>query len=325
MKKEFGKINDVQHYLYTVENNFMKVSVSDYGACLVDFIDKRSNTNIVKGFDSVEAYEEIDSYMGMSVGRVCNRIAEGKFRLNDVEYSLYVNNGPNSLHGGKYGLSFRKWDVHIEDNIIICKVFSKDNEEGYPGNLEVTVKYILDGNSLIYQYSGTSDKDTILSITNHAYFNLNGRDSDTIANHSLKLKSDRVAVVDENGMATKEAMSVEGTPFDFREFKTIGEALESDHPQIRIANGLDHHYITDDDQQPIIECYGSKCGMKIYSDLPGVQIYTANFLPVKQSAVCFETQFYPNAINYDNRFKPVLKAGHVVRYKTKFIVSEVKK
>lgn len=324
MIEDFGEIKGLKYNLYTIENNFMKISVSDYGACLVNFIDKRNDINIIKGFDDVSDYYKNDSYMGMSVGRVCNRIGEGKFTLQDKEYKLYINNGPNSLHGGENGLSFRRWDMIIQDNMIICNIFSKDGDEGYPGNVDIEVKYILEGNSLTYQYTGKSDKDTLLSITNHSYFNLNGRNSKTIENHNLKINSKEVALIDENGLAQSESFDVTGTPFDYREFRLIGDGLKSDHQQIIRGGGYDHHFIIEDENQPAIDCYGDACELKIYTNLPGVQMYTANFLPEPRSAVCFESQFYPNAINYNNRIKPILKKNEVMRYKTKYIVSEVK-
>ena len=326
MKKRFGQIDGVEYSLYTIENDFLKISVSDYGACLVDFINKGNSTNIIKGFDDVSKYAENDSYMGMSVGRVCNRIGKGRFTLNGKEYQLYINNGPNSLHGGKYGLSFRKWDIEIEEsNILTCRIFSEDMDEGYPGNLEVEVKYILEGNSLIYQYSGKSDQDTLLSMTNHAYFNLNGRDSDSIENHRLRINCDEVASIDKDGLSLAHSFDVGGTPFDFRQFKKIGEGLKSFHEQLRLGHGYDHHFISKEDDKLILDCYGDKCELKIYSDLPGLQMYTANFLPEKRSAVCFETQYYPNAINYENRVSPILKKDTVVRHRTKYIISEVRR
>jgi len=324
MIDKFGEVNGINYNLYTIENDFLKISVSEYGACLVNFIDKRNNTNIVKGFNDVSDYYENDSYMGMSVGRVCNRIGNGKFVLNDKEYNIPINNGPNSLHGGKKGLSFRKWDINIQDHNIICKIFSKDKEEGYPGNLEVEVKYILEGNGLTYQFSGKSDQDTLLSMTNHSYFNLNGRDSKTIANHKLFVNCNEVAKIDENGLSQSETFNVNDTPFDFREPRIIGECLKESNHQLELGNGYDHHFVINETKQSIVECCGDKCELKIYSDLPGVQIYTANFLPDKKSAICFETQFYPNAINYNNRKKPILKKNQVSRYTTKYIVSEVK-
>ena len=323
MIEDFGSLNGEKYSLYTIENNFLKISVTDYGARLVNFICKKNNTNIIKGFDNVVEYYNDDNYVGASVGRVCNRIKNAQFKLNKQVYQLDNNDNGNCLHGGFKGFAFQKWQVEIADNLIICKYLSPDLEGGFPGAMQVEVIYSIDGNALNYKYKIISDQDSIASITNHAYFNLNGRTSDSIANHLLYVNANDVALLDNTNVASEVTMPVIGSIFDFNKYCELKKVLQSKDLQLQLAHGLDHHFIRKNDDV-FISCIGSKCKLQIYTDLPGGQIYTANFFTPVHSAICFETQYYPNAINYQRFKKPLILKNKAVVHETKYLVSEVK-
>lgn len=327
----FGKTNDNREtYLYTLENDFCKITATDYGATLVSLIIKDRNIDVVQGFDSVYGYENEVEYMGQSIGRVCNRIGKGQFILNGHQYNSSINNNGNSLHGGKEGFNRKLWKCESEDNKLVFTYFSKDGEEGYPGNLEVIVTYELLCDGVGYSYEGISDQDTLFSMTNHSFFNLDGLDSDTILNHELKINASSFAGVDENGCTFDDVYEVKGTAFDFREFKKIGKDIGSDEIQLKNGTGYDHHFLVEGQGfRHFLTCKGKSIEMNVYSDLPGFHMYTANFLDntchgklqksfPQRSSVCFETQFYPNAIQSEKQIKPILKKGVLVKYHTEF-------
>ena len=329
--KDFGSVSDNNYYLYKLENDKFILEVTDYGATLVSFILKDKNVDVVFGFDDVRGYAEDVPYMGASIGRVCNRIGKGKFILNNNEYILNINNGPNSLHGGNVGFDKKLWDIKKEDNKLICTYFSKDNEEGYPGNLNVKVTYELLNDGFSYVYEGKSDKDTIFSMTNHAFFNFNGPNSNTVLDHKVKCYVDKVAKVDKDGLTLEETFDVSNTPFDFRDFKEIGKDIDEDFEQLINGSGYDHHFIVEGNSfRKMATCKANGIVMDVYSDLPGFHMYTGNFLDgnakgknkgtfPRRSAVCFETQYYPNAINYSLEKKPILRKNEVKKHRTEFI------
>lgn len=331
MMEKFGKINERECNLYTVENNHCILKVTDYGATIVSFVLKDKGVDVIQGFDDVDGYVNDVPYMGGSIGRVCNRIAEGKFILNNVGYKLNINNGPNALHGGIKGFDKVIWDVEVNDDQIICKYLSRHLEEGYPGNLNVVVTYTLLSNGFRYEYEGISDQDTLFSMTNHAFFNLNGPTSDSVLDHELIIKADYIAKVDQDGQTLNELLAVKDTPFDFNHPKKIGKDIEVKHPQIINGNGYDHHYlIAGEGFRKMVECYANNIRMSVFSDLPGFHLYSGNFLNgtakgklngnfPRRSAVCFESQYYPNAINYDDYEKPILYANTLRKHKTEFL------
>ena len=330
--KEFGNLKDGRKcYLYELENDKFILKVTNYGATLVSFIVKENNVDVVQGFDDVRGYVEDVPYMGGSIGRVCNRTGNGKCSLNNIDYNVTVNNGPNSLHGGEFGFDKQIWNIKKEDNKLICTYFSKDNEEGYPGNLKVKVTYTLLDDGFGYEYEGISDKDTIFSMTNHAFFNFNGPGSISVLDHEVMCDVDKVAKVDKDGLTLNETFDVTNTPFDFRSFKSLGKNIEDNNEQIINGNGYDHHFIVKGDSfRKMVTCKANDITMSVYSDLPGFHMYSGNFLDgnargkdngtfPRRSAVCFETQFYPNAINYSSEVKPILKANEIMKHRTEFI------
>lgn len=340
-EKDFGKTKDnIAVKLFTLTNkNGMSAEICTYGGAIVSLMvpDKNGNLDdVTLGYDNITSYENGDKFFGALIGRCSNRIEHGKFKINDKDYSLAINNGPNHLHGGIKGFDKVVWNAEIlndENNKLKLSYFSKDGEEGYPGNLDVSVIYtITDNNSLEIEYKAVSDKDTVVNLTNHSYFNLSGHASGTILDHKLMISSDEFTINDEFSIPTGEIKKVNGTPMDFRTLKSIGSEINSDYEQIKFGSGYDHNWIlnTNGDiskisAQLIDESTGRV--MNMYTTTPGVQFYSANFLDgsdigkgnipyVKRSGVCLETQFVPNAINNDKFDSPLLKANEEYNHTT---------
>lgn len=311
---------------YQLENNNIVIEVSEIGAALTRFIDKKTNIDLVCGFDSDEEYaKNCGCNIGATIGRNCNRIGGASFVLNGKTYNLRKNDGNNNLHGGgSEGFAFKKFSlVEKKDDELVFEYLSKDMEEGFPGNLTIKVSYKLDNNNLIISFTGNSDADTIFNITNHSYFNMGDLN---VFDQELYITSNKYAPTDETGLTLSNVENVEGTPFDFTSFKRIGDALD------KLDNGIDNNYVWENmDDKLLCQVKNDKLQMNVYSNLPDMHVYTANYLETnegkggrqyhKYGAICFEAQFYPNAINYDEYIKPILKAGET---KTNYIRYEVK-
>ena len=249
------KIGNIENL--SLKNEEMEVVVSTFGCTIIKMIVEDKNGvkgDVVLGYDDFNQYQTLDAYLGALVGRVANRIGKGTFELNGETYHLPINNGPNSLHGGIKGFSYQIFDYEILDDYTIkFTYYAKDGEEGYPGNMDFSATYHLEGTTLTISYHATSDKDTLINITNHSYFNLSGH-KHNIYNHTLKIDADYYEHVDADGLATGEKEAVEGTPFDFRKPAKIGERVEVDHPQLKLGNGFDHHFFfTTDKNQVVLE------------------------------------------------------------------------
>lgn len=320
--------------LYQLKNKHnTRVEICSYGARInkILFFDAFMNeVDLVCGFNDIEEYITTDNpYFNAVIGRVCNRIENSKFKLNKMEYELFANNGSNSLHGGKEGFDKKFWDCKIENGKLKLTYLSKDGEENYPGNLIVDVYYFLnDDNELEIEYKYKSDKDTIVNLTNHAYFNLNGDFSFDILNHYLRINSDKISAVNEN-LIPKGIKEVTNTPFDFRVFKQIGKDILCDDKQLQYGNGYDHNYILNDHKvdECVCEIYSpiTQINMKVYTDCPCMQLYTSNSLNVvgKQKymdngAFCLETQNYPNLINSENYENAICYKDREYTTKTKY-------
>lgn len=331
--KNFGKTkNNVDVDLFTItNNNGMTVKVMTYGATITSISVPNRDGNfddVVLGYDNITSYENGDKFFGAVIGRCANRIANGKFKINDNEYTLVQNNGKNHLHGGIKGFDKAVWNAFIvsnEKNILELSYYSKDGEEGYPGNVKVTVTYTLtDENELKLHYNAISDKDTIVNLTNHSYFNLNGHNSGTILKHKLLVNADTFTENDATSIPTGKILAVKDTPMNFTSLKTIGDDIESDYEQIKFGLGYDHNWLLNTKGNLSIMaakliCEESGRVLEAYTTKPGIQVYTANFLdgsdigkdhaPYEQrTAVCLETQYVPNAINNTAFPSPILKA-----------------
>lgn len=331
-KKPFGIYNGQQTTLYTIKDGDYSVSVCDFGATIISFVcpDKDGNpTDIVLGHDDVKDYAPLKGYLGATVGRFANRIKNGKFTLNGQQYQLFVNDGPNALHGGKNNFSNKIYNVTENGNSLKFSAVSPDMEEGFPGRLEFSVTFTLTNGELRLDYKAISDKDTIINLTNHSYFNLNG--GGDIYDTYIKVNADGFCRNDSGNLPTGEIVDVSGTDMDLREYRRFGDFLNSSYPDIKSTGGVDHNFVYSDKSvdNPLHLCAEAKSvktGIKLscLTTLPGVQLYTANGLNDKTGkngavygkhyAFCLETQNFPDSVNKPNFPSPILKKGE--EYKT---------
>jgi aldose 1-epimerase len=324
-------IDGKQVYLFTLQNKSgAKAQMTNYGGRLVSLFvpDKNGeSTDVVAGFSSVAGYQHsTEPYFGATIGRYGNRIAKGKFTLDGKQYTLFTNNGQNTLHGGKKGFQDVVWDAKMLDRQTLqLSYLSKDMEEGFPGNLKVTVTYSLtDDNALKINYKATTDKNTVVNLTNHAFFNLNGEASGTILNHLVQIKADRYTPVDSTLIPTGKLEPVKGTPFDFTTPKTIGERIDANNQQLKNGKGYDHNYVLNKHNpgDVVATVTGNKSGivMSVYTDQPGLQFYSGNFMQSKntmkgghkdelRTAFAMETQHFPDSPNQPSFPSTVLKPG----------------
>ena len=324
-------IDGKQVQLYTLENkNGAKAMITNYGGRLVSLLvpDKKQQlTDVVAGFNDVQGYQQsAEPYFGATIGRYGNRIAKGKFSLDGKSYQLFTNNGSNTLHGGKKGFQDVVWDAKkINEQTLELSYLSKDMEEGFPGNLKVKVVYTLDDvNALKITYDATTDKNTVVNLTNHAFFNLNGEGSGTILNHLVKINANSYTPVDSTLIPTGQLLPVRGTPFDFTTPKTIGERIDADNEQLKFGKGYDHNFVLNKHaaDEPVAVVTGDKSGvvMEIYTDQPGLQFYSGNFMQGKnkmkgnrtddfRTAFALETQHFPDSPNQPSFPSTVLKPG----------------
>ncbi|MFC1757259.1 aldose epimerase family protein [Planctomycetota bacterium] len=334
--KTFGTTTEgeaVQWFDCTNENGY-KLGLLDFGAHLARFDapDRDGNSkNVTLGFDAIDGYLQRHPFFGSTVGRFCNRIAKGKFVVDGVEYSLALNNGPNSLHGGDRGFDRYVWESDIVDQPtesgVIFRRRSSDGEENYPGNVDVTAKYTLnDRNEITIEFTATTDKTTPINLTNHAYWNLAGAGSGPILDHKLQVHADRFVKADENLIPTGELVPVADTPLDFNTPQTIGSRIEQiDADPV----GYDHCFaLRSQDGSLALAAVAQdpKSGrrMEVLTTQPGIQLYTANFLDGSSSragfgryaAFCLETQHYPDSPNQPNFPCSLLKPGDTFRQTT---------
>jgi aldose 1-epimerase len=326
-KEPFGKIKSEEVYLYTLENQEgMIVKITNYGGIVTSVLVPDSKDifdDVVLGYDNLQGYLEATPYFGCIVGRYGNRIAKGKFSLDGEEYSLAVNNGENTLHGGLVGFDKVVWDANEFQNKdsagVILRYVSKDGEEGYPGNLNVEVTYTLTSqNELKIDYLATTDKATPINLTHHSYFNLNGSKNKNILNHELKIYADKYVVVDENLIPTGELRDLTDTPMDFRSSTRIGSRID------KVEGGYDHTYVLNKskDFDLIAQLFESESGrfIEVYTTEPGVQFYSGNFLDGsitgkngivyhKHFGMCLEAQHFPDSPNQAEFPNTILRPG----------------
>jgi aldose 1-epimerase len=340
-KSSFGKTAEgVQVDLYTLTNkNGVEVAITNYGGAVVSLkVPDRNGKlgDVVLGFDSVDGYVSNKSYFGAIIGRYGNRIAHAQFSLDGKTYTLLKNNGENTLHGGIKGFNKAMWSAKEipakGGQALELAYLSKDGEEGFPGNLHLRVVYTLtDLNELKIEYFATTDKKTVLNLTNHSYFNLAGPGSGDILGHILQIEADKFTPVDASLIPTGELPSVEGTPFDFRKPTAIGARVDSNDEQIKLGGGYDHNFVLRREAgDPIslaarvVEPTTGRV-LEVWTTEPGVQFYTGNFLDgsargkggisyAKRSAFCLETQHFPDSPNQPRFPSTALSPGE--RYHT---------
>jgi aldose 1-epimerase len=341
-KQAFGKTEDgtvVDLYLLSNDRG-VEAAITTYGGIVVRLSTPDRNgrpSDIVLGFDALDGYLKGHPHFGSIVGRYGNRIANGRFTLSGVEYKLATNDGENHLHGGLKGFDKVVWKAREvsgpDGRGVELSHLSKDGDEGYPGNLSVKVTYRLsDRNELAIDYSATTDKDTVVNLTNHTYFNLAGAGEGDILAHELMLNAARFTPVDKGLIPTGELRSVKGTPFDFTRPAAIGARINQDDEQLKIGLGYDHNFVLasgDGTLAKAAEVYEPKSGrvLEVWTTEPGVQFYTGNFLDGslsgkggkvyrKRYGFCLETQHFPDSPNRPEFPSTVLKAGGMYRTKT---------
>lgn len=344
IKELFGKKPcGCEVYSYTLKNDSgASVTILTLGGIIqsINIPDKNGAfADVVCGYDDVSSYLTNGGYQGAIIGRFGNRIKNSRFTLDGVEYNLFNNEDPNHLHGGKEGFDKKLWNAksyQIEDTMYLeLSYFSEDMEEGYPGNLRVKVTYSFDNkNTLSINYKATTDKKTVLNLTNHAYFNLGGYNSGRIENHSLWIDADKVSVVDSKLIPTGQELIVDNTPFDFRKEKLIGQDIEADYELLKLGQGYDHNYILNNDGtiKHIATLKDSISGreMKVYTNQTCMQIYAANCInegespfkngvaQKKRCAICLETQHAPDSPNHKDFPSSELNVGELYDYTTIF-------
>ncbi len=325
-KIKFGECDASTVYLYTLTNkNGLTAEILNYGGIIRKLIYK--GVDVVLGRDTMEEYINNNGCFSALIGRNSNRIENAEFELNGKIYKLFANNGRNNLHGGKVGFDKKIWDVEMIDDVepsIVLTTVSPDGEEGFPGTVKVSVTYTLtNDNSIKIHYVGESDADTVLNMTNHAYFNLNGHSAGCVDNHTLWLDCDFFTPNSDECIPTGEILSVKNTPFDFTVEKSIGEGFKSCHEQIKKFGGYDHNFaINGRGYRKAGRLKGDKTGivMEIYTDQSAVQIYSGNGIEEgrvckdgmvygKHHGVCFETQAFPNSLKFSHFPNGILKKG----------------
>ena len=343
--KSFGILDDGRNVqLFTLKNaQGTSVDIMDLGGVIVSLrtADATGNiTDITTGFDHPQQYLSGSGYMGAIVGRYANRIANGRFSLDGKQYSLAKNNGDNAIHGGLTGFDKKFWHTVTESKSseasLSLTLVSKDGEEGYPGNLTAKVTYTLnDRDQLIIDYSATTDEATIVNLTQHAYFNLNGHGAGSVLDQEIMINADQYTPIDNESIPTGELASVEGTPLDFRTAKPIGVDINSNHEQIRHGSGFDHNFIISHVVEGELTLAASVLSpstgrtLSVYTDQPGMQFYTGNFLNgtligkegavyARRNAFCLETQHYPDSPNKPNFPSTILRPGEQYATRTVF-------
>lgn len=307
--------------VFTLENEAgMYAEVTNLGGILLklNILDQENVlTDVVLGYDKFEDYLVNDVYFGAIIGRCANRTENAKIEIEGQTYQLAKNDGNNHLHGGMKGFNKVVWDSKIvkenNEEFLQLSYLSEDGEENYPGNVQVTVNYkFTEDNELVIEYYAKTDKETIVNLTNHSYFNLAGHDSGNILAHKLKIYGDKITAVNEESIPTGEIRNIKETPMDFTELIEIGRNIESDYDQINIGKGYDHNWIIDGKRNELkkvadVEEETKGIKMEVYSTMPGVQFYSANFLNGqlgkggkaynRRDGLCLETQGFPNAAN----------------------------
>lgn len=321
--------------LFFLKNsNSIEVAITNYGARIVTLIvpDKNKQpTDVVVGFDDLQGYlNSTETYHGAIVGRYANRIAKGKFSLNGKSYQLSINNAPNHLHGGPKGFNNQVWKVEeVKNNSLKLFYFSKDGEENYPGNMNVSLTYTVnDQNELVIDYEATTDQATVFNITSHPFFNLNGQGSGTILDHQLQINANRFTPVDENLIPT--GVEPVDNIFNFTSSKKIGEHINESNDQLKYGAGYDHNFVLNGEGlRSAGTAIGDKSGiqMEVITDQPGMQLYTGNYMKSENSikyglkdhrreAFCLETQHFPDSPNHPEFPSTVLEPGKVFRSTT---------
>ena len=340
-KTEFGITPEGQHIdKFKLKNaNGMQVDVITFGGIItaIQVPDaEQTFENVVLGYQTLEPYLTNPTFFGAIIGRYGNRIANGKFTLNGTDYILAINNNPNHLHGGPKGFDKVVWmaePIEQEEAVSLKLTYlSKDMEEGYPGNLATTVLYTLTAdNTLKVCYEATTDKTTLVNLTQHSYFNLSGDFTKPILEEVVKIDADYYIPIDKNAIPLGELALVSSTPFDFTSAKAVGKDIEADHIQIKNGSGFDHCLVLNNQNQGLrlsatVQDASNGRFLEVFTDQPGVQLYTGNFLDTpfpRRTGLCLETQHYPDSPNRDAFPSTVLNPGECYKTQTHFKFSTI--
>lgn len=347
-KSAFEKtIEGKQVSLWTIKNaNGLELTVTNYGAKVVSLMVPDKNgilVDIVTGYNNIEDYlKSGEPYFGAAIGRYGNRIANGRFTLDGVDYKLAQNNSPNNLHGGPCGYHAVVWDVtQVDESTLELSYLSKDMEEGFPGNLQVKMIYKLtEDNEFLIDYFAETDKITLCNLTNHTYFNLSGEGSDTILDHVLQINADGYLPTNDVAIPLGEIADVKETPMDFTSPKIVGASIDVDFEALKLGNGYDHNYVINNNTGGItlaakVFSPVTNIQMEVYTDQPGIQLYTGNYMNgteigkkgnayLKRAGLCLEAQGFPDSPNQKQFPTTVLNPGDTYRQTTihKFLVKE---
>ncbi|WP_051947328.1 aldose epimerase family protein [Muricauda sp. MAR_2010_75] len=326
--------------LYWLQRKDLKMAMTNYGGRIISLFVQDKNGNAIDvniGRGSIKEYmESPEAYFGATIGRVGNRIANGRFAINGNEYTLPTNDNKNTLHGGYKGFQDVVWDAEQPNGYTLILTYpSPDMEEGFPGNLQAKVIYSLtEKNAVKIEYEATTDKPTVVNLTNHAYFNLNGEGSGSILDHKLQINADRFTPVDAGLIPTGELSDVASTPFDFRKPHTIGERIKAINEQLEFGKGYDHNYVLNSDENGLHQAakvVGDKSGvvMEVFTEEPGIQFYSGNFMASKntlksgakddfRTAFCLETQHFPDTPNQPGFPSIQLNPGEIYHTVTEY-------
>ncbi|WP_333866185.1 aldose epimerase family protein [Sphingobacterium sp.] len=338
-----SKIDGKDVKLFQLRNDKLAITLTNYGARLVSLKVPNKDgklTDVILGYDSAKEYKEnYNNFYGAIVGRYGNRIGKASFKLNGEVYALEKNDGENSLHGGTNGVYNKVWDVVSSTVTSITLAYtSPDKEAGYPGTVKMEVTYTLEENGgLAISYQATTDKETVLNLTNHAYFNLNGAGDASILDHELQIDAKAITEVDNTLIPTGKSLPVTGTAFDFTKPTLVGARIEDENAQLKIGKGYDHNFELNkkDGFQKVAWVHTAKTGiqMEVFTTEPGLQFYSGNFMKDSdptgkegkvypfRSAFCLETQHFPDAPNHPNFASTVLKPGEKYSSKTTYLFS----
>lgn len=343
-QKTFGTMPDgTKINLYTLKNTSgVSVQTMEYGARVVSILvpDRKGVLgNVVLGHDTLEEYLADGDFLGATVGRYANRIAGGQAEIDGTVYSLSQNENGNTLHGGFQGFHQKVWRLKCSDNddeapSITFAYRSADGEEGFPGNLDISIRYTLTtDNALVIDYTAKTDAATFVNLTNHSFFNLTGNPARDILSHELQINADYVTAASGNLIPTGELTPVAGTAADFRKAKTVGQDIHADDPFLRQCNGYDHNFVLSGEpgMKKVAEVFDQSTGrvMLTFTDMPGMQLYTANGFPdgiyvnggiplQAHHALCLETQFYPDSPNHEHFPSAVLHPDETYRHTTTY-------
>jgi len=340
-KRPFGHTKDGKEVeLYILRDGSMSAEIITYGAAIKSIHVPIAGgiRDVALGFDDIAGYESNKGAHGAVIGRIGNRVANGRYEMNGETYQMDLNAGPHSIHGGFIGFDKQVWTAKEEQNALVLTLVDKEGTAaGLPGNLTVTTKYTLENGELGIEYTAVCDADTPINLTNHCYFNLAGHGAGSAENHKIQIFSHKITEVDDQLIPTGELMDVTGTPLDLRELTPIAPGFVNPCPQMKIGGGYDHNWVLSNDpyrplaMAAVLECDG--LSMTCLTTKPGVQFYSGNMMQgetgkdgavySKRTGLCLETQYFPNSVNIPHFPAPILRVGETYNHKTVYRFREV--